>query len=321
RVASRSKEVSIRLALGAGRRRLVQQLMTESLLLALLGGTGGILLSLWATDLLVSVLPVTLPTFATPKIDLRVLGFATLIATLTGLLVGLIPAIHSSKIDLSGWLKDGTKGSSGPSSHRTRNLLVMVEIALALTLMVGAGLMLKSFQRMREVDPGFNPDHLLTLRIDVPNKKYQGQQRSRLGQQLIERAQAVPGVESAAITFTDPFVFDGIKLAYAIEGHPPLSPAERESAFLHLISPNYFHTMSIPLLAGRDFSESDNLNAPGVVIVSDSFAHRYWPNQSATGKRIKFAPDDPNSPWLSVVGVARNVKFRSLRQDLSAETI
>jgi predicted permease len=321
RAAERSKEISIRLALGAGRRRLVQQLLTESLLLALCGGGVGLLFALWGTDVLVSILPITLPSFAAPQIDLRVLGFASLIAILTGLLMGLAPALQASQLNLNEWLKEGSKSSGGQRSHRTRSLLVAAEIALALMLMIGAGLMLKSFQRMQQVDPGFKPDHLLTLRIDVPNQKYQGEQRARLGQQLIERAQALPGVESAAITFTDPFVFDGINLAYAIEGHAPLSPAERDSAFLHLISPNYFQTMGIPLLTGRDFALSDNLKAPGVVIVGDSLARRYWPGENAVGKRLKFAPDDPKSPWLTVVGVASNIKFRSLRQDLNAETI
>ena len=321
RAAGRSKEISIRLALGAGRRRLVQQLLTESLLLALCGGGVGLLFALWGTDVLVSILPITLPSFATPQVDLRVLGFASLIATLTGLLMGLAPTLQASQLNLNEWLKEGSRSSGGQRSHRTRQLLVVAEIALALMLMIGAGLMLKSFQRLQQVDPGFKPDHLLTLRVDVPNQKYQGEQRAQLGQQLIERAQALPGVDSAAITFTDPFVFDGINLAYAIEGLAPLSPAERDSAFLHLISPNYFRTMGIPLLTGRDFALSDNLNAPGVVIVGDSFARRYWPGENAVGKRLKFAPDDPKSPWLTVVGVAGNIKFRSLRQDLNAETI
>jgi putative ABC transport system permease protein len=321
RAAGRSKEISIRLALGAGRRRLVQQLLTESLLLALWGGGVGLLFALWGTDVLVSILPITLPSFAAPQIDVRVFAFASLIAILTGLLMGLVPALQASQLNLNEWLKEGSKSSGGQRRHHTRSLLVAAEIALALMLMIGAGLMLKSFQRLQQVDPGFKPDNLLTLRVDVPNQKYQGEQRARLGQQLIERAQALPGVESAAITFTDPFVFDGINLAYAIEGHAPLSPAERDSAFLHLISPNYFQTMGIPLLTGRDFALSDNLNAPGVVIVGDSFARRYWPGENAVGKRLKFAPDDPKSPWLTVVGVAGNIKFRSLRQDLAAETI
>lgn len=321
RASARSKEVSIRLALGAGRWRLMRQLITESLLLAVMGGSVGLMFSLWGTELLTSILPITLPSFATPRIDLRVLGFATLAVTLTGLLVGLVPALHASQVNLNEWLKDGAKGSTSPRGHRTRSLLVVTEIALALMLMVAAGLMLKSLQRMEQVDPGFKPDNLLTLRIDVPNIKYKDEQRARLGQQLIERAESLPGVESAGITFTDPFVFDGINLAYGIEGRPPLTPAERESAYLHLISPKYFQTMGIPLLAGRDFALSDDLDSPGVVIVSDSFAHRYWPNENPIGKRIRFAPDDPKSPWLSIVGMVGNIKFRSLRQDLFADTI
>ncbi len=321
KAASRSREISIRLALGSGRVRLLRQLLTESLLLAVLGGAAGVLIAIWGTDLLLTILPISLPAFAHPHIDLRVLAFASTVAVLTGIAMGFIPALQTTELNLVAGLKEGTKGSGGLRSNRTRSVLIATEIALALMLMIGAGLMLKSFLQLQRVNPGFDPAQLLTLRVDVPNDKYRGEYRAAIGQQLIQRAEAVPGVESAAITYTDPFIFDGINLAYQIEGHAQLSPAERESAFLHLISPKYFQTMRISLLAGRDFTTSDDLNAPRVVIVSESFARRYWPNENAIGKRLKFAPDDPKSPWMTVVGVANNIRFRSLRQDLNNDTI
>lgn len=161
---------------------------------------------------------------------------------------------------------------------------------MAIRLALGAGLMLRSFERMLATDRGFKPDHLVTLRFDTPNKKYQGEQRIGLAQHLIERLEAVPGVESASATFVDPFVRSGINIAYSIEGKPPIPPAERDTVYYHNISGNYFRTMGIPLTAGRDFSLRDDLRSPQVMIVSASFARRYWPNEDPLGKRVKFGP-------------------------------
>jgi len=321
KAAARSREVAIRLALGAGRWRVVRQLLTESLIVAVLGGVAGLLVALWSVELLASSLPISLPRFAAVRIDPRVLAFTSLVSIVTGMLMGLVPAIQAAKTSLNEALKESSKTAGGGRSSRARGALVVAEIALALMLMIGAGLMLRSFQRMLSTDLGFKPDHLVTLRFDVPNQKYQGAERTALSQRLVERLQAVPGVESVGATFVDPFIFNGINLAFSIEGKPPVAAAERDTVYYHNISPNYFHTMGIPLTAGRDFTINDHLQSPEVLIVSASFARRYWPNEDPLGKRVKFGPENSTAPWMTVVGVASNMKFRTLRQDESAEPV
>ena len=321
RAAARSREMAIRLALGASRWRVIRQLLTESLIVAALGGATGLLLALWGVELLVSVLPISLPRFAAVGIDARVLAFTSAISIITGVLMGVVPALQASKTELNQTLKEGSRSAGGPRGNRVRSALVAAEIALALMLMIGAGLMLRSFQRMLTTDAGFKPDHLVTLRFDAPNKKYQDEQRTTLGQRMVERLEAVPGVESVGATFVDPFVWAGINLAYTIEGKPPIDPAERDTVYYHNISPNYLHTMGIPLRAGRDFALGDDLRSPQVMIVSASFARRYWPDEDPLGKRVKFGPESSTKPWMTVVGVAGDMKFRTLRQDETAEPV
>lgn len=324
RAAARSREMAIRLALGASRGRVIRQLLTETLIVALLGGAAGLLLALWGVEFLVSILPVSLPRFATVSavsIDPRVLAFTSVISIITGVAMGLIPALQASRTGLNEALKESGRSTGGPRRNRVRSVLVAAEIALALMLMIGAGLMLRSFGRMLAVDPGFKPDHLVTLRFDAPNKKYQGEQRTTLAQRLVERIEAVPGVESAGATFLDPFVWGGINLEYTIEGRPRIDSAERDTVYYHNISPNYFRTMGIPLTAGRDFTLNDNLRSPQVMIVSASFARRYWPDADPLGMRVKFGPPESTAPWMTVAGVAGDMKFRTLRQDESAEPV
>ncbi|HSB12530.1 MAG TPA: ABC transporter permease [Blastocatellia bacterium] len=321
RAAARSREIAIRLALGASRWRIVRQLLTESLIVAAIGGVAGLLLSLWGVELLISILPISLPSFATVAVDPRVLVFTSLVSIITGVMMGVVPALQASRTVLNETLKESGRSTTGRRGNRVRGALVATEIALALMLMIGAGLMLRSFARMLATDPGFDPDHLVTLRFDIPNRKYQGEQRTTLAQRLVERIGAVPGVASVGATMLDPFVWDGINLAYTIEGKPAIPPAERDTVYYHNISPNYFRTMAIPLKSGRDFGLNDDLRSPPVMIVSSSFARRYWPGEDALGKRVKFGPEDSTAPWMTVVGVASDMKFRTLRQDENAEPI
>jgi len=321
RAATRSREIAIRLALGASRGRIARQLITESLLVAGLGGVAGLLLAMWSVDLLVSIMPISLPSFATVGIDPRVLAFTSVISIATGLLMGVAPALQASKTGVNEALKESSRSIAGPRGRSLRGALVATEIAFALMLMIGAGLMLRSFGRMLATDLGFKSDHLVTLRIDVHNEKYQGEQRAALGQRLIERVDALPGVDSAAATFIDPFVWSGINRSYSIEGKPPIDPAERDTVYYHNVSPNYFHTMGIPFISGRDFTPSDNSRSQQVMIVSSSFARRYWPGEDALGKRVKFGAENSTAPWITVVGVAGDIKFRSLRQDENAEPV
>ena len=319
RAAARGREIAIRRALGAGRWRLVRQLLTESTVVALIGGAAGLLVAVWGVDLLVSILPITLPKFATAGIDRGVLVFTLAISILTGLILGLAPALQASKLDLRESLKEGGRLLGGSvKGRRTRSLLIVTEIALALVLMIGAGLMLKSFRQMQTVETGFEPDRLLTMRFDVPNKKYEGNERLGVGQRLIERLETVAGVESVAITFTDPFLWDGINRGFTVEGAPADPPGTQDTVYFHDISPNYFQTMRIPFVSGRDFATTDNNKAPRVAIVSHAFARRYWPGGEAIGKRIKYGPMDSKHSWMTIVGVVENVKFVNLRHDLDA---
>ena len=322
RAAARTREIAIRQAMGAGRLRLVRQLLTESTVIALIGGAAGLLVAVWGVDLLVSILPLSLPRFAAVGIDRGVLAFTLSLSLVTGLVLGLVPALQASKLDLRESLKEGGRSLGGSlKGRRTRSLLIVSEIALALVLMIGAGLMLKSFRQMQMVETGFAPDRLLMMRFDVPNKKYEGDARLRVGQRLIERLEMVPGIESVAITFTDPFLWDGLNRGFTVEGAPLDPPGAQDSVYFHDISPNYFHTMGIPLLSGRDFATADDNDAPHVAIVSQAFARRYWPGESPIGKRIKYGPLDSKQEWMTVVGVAGNVKFVNLRQDLDAFSI
>ena len=320
RASSRAREIAIRVALGAGRWKLLQQLFTENLWVVLGGAGLGLLLAAWGVDVLASLLPVSLPTFVDIRVDRGVLAFTLLLTALTWLLLGLLPAWKAASPDLNDWLREGARGSQGRHGRRVGGVLVVAEISLAFVLMIGAGLLLRSFVQMLHVDPGFRPDHLLTMRFDVPNR-FIGEQRLQFGQRLLNRIATVPAIDSAALTFADPFLWEGFSREFAIEGHAPLPPAEMDTVYYHEISPNFFHTMGIPLLSGRDFTVRDDSHVPRILIVTESFAKRYWPGQNAVGRRIKFGPADSNAPWMEVVGVVGDIRYRSLRQDPEANPV
>jgi putative ABC transport system permease protein len=314
--ASRSREVAIRIAMGAGRGRLIRQLLTESTVIAVLGGVVGLLIALWGVELLVLILPVELPRFAAVRVDAGVLAFTFAVSVVTGLLLGLVPALQASRSNLNESLKEGARaGGAGLKSSRVQSLLVVSEMALAVMLMIGAGLMLQSFRHMRRAETGFRADHLLTMRFDVPNRKYTGAERAALSRQLISRIEGLPAVEAAAITYTDLFLWNGINRGFTIEGAAPVPAGEQDSVYFHDISPKFFETMGVPLLAGRDFTERDDKDAPRVAIVSHAFARRYWPGVDPLGKRFKYGPADSTQAWITVVGVAGDTRFRDLRHD------
>jgi predicted permease len=321
RSAARDRELAVRLALGAGRGRLIRQFLTESLLLTLGGALAGVALAFGGLDLLVSVLPVTFPSFTHVSLDSGVLFFALALAAGTALLLTILPVLNAAKADVNDSLKESVKSSVGLRGRQTGRLLIISEVALALVLMMGAGLMLKSLAHLLADSPGFQPDHLVTLRFYVPDRKYEGDRRNRFGPELAERIAQFPGVASAAATFIDPFLWGGFQRGFLVEGHAPISNAEADTVYYQEVGPNYFHTMGIPLREGRDFSTRDSLSSSGVVMVSESFARRYWPGQDAVGKRIRYGGADSTNPWLQIIGVAGNVKYNSLRQDPEAEPV
>jgi putative ABC transport system permease protein len=318
RAAGRASEMAVRLALGATPRRLVRQLLTESLLLALIGGALGVLLALWSVDFLVKLSPVTFPSFVKLTVDARVLGFSLLISVLTGAMFGLAPALQAARPALSETLKAGGRNSSGGlGRNRLLSSLVVSEIALALTLLIGAGLMIRSLQRLQAVDPGFNSERLLTMWVSLPAQRYRRDQMAAFSHQLREGLQALPGAQSVALASDLPLSGSASAGPIELEGRPD-APADGEiRMYRHRVTPGFFSTLGIPLIRGRDFTAGDNAQAPGVVIISEAMARRYWPNEDPIGKRLR--ESGSGNPWVTIVGVAGEVKYRRLPQNPNAD--
>ena len=321
RASGRRREFALRRALGAGLSRLLRQTLTESVVLCVTGAAAGVLAARLALPLLVRAIPVPLPSFASPRLDPAVLAFSLGLALATAVLLGFLPTLSRSDRSPNELLKEGATSTTGRASRRTGGILVGAEVAFAVILLVGAGLLVKSLVRLLHADPGFRADHLVTLRFYVPNRTFLGDGRNRFGPDLADRIGEIPGVDSAAVTMIEPFQWGGIQRSFAVEGHGPISNAEADTVYYQEIGPGYFRTMGIPFTRGRDFSRHDDRTAPGVLVVSQSFARRYWPGQDALGKRVKFGTFDSTQPWLRIVGVAADAKFESLRQDAAAAPV
>lgn len=316
RAISRQKEVAVRAALGASRWRIVRQLLTESLLLGTAGGALGLLLARWGLDLLLAAIPFKLPFWMNFGLDLRVLGFTLVVSLLTGLIFGIAPALQASHSDLNETLKEGGRSAAGVGRNRSRNVLVVVEIALSLVLLVGAGLMISSFLRLQHVNPGLNTKGVLTMSLALPQAKYrEPEQRTQFFGQLVESVRALPGVEAAAATTNLPLSGGRWGRSLTVEGYPILSVGQAPMIQHTVVMPSYFTTLGIPLLSGRDFRETDGPNAPKVTIIDERLAREYWPNASPLGKRIRFGPPEDNEPWHTVVGVAGAVRHARLDVD------
>ncbi|MBI1940540.1 MAG: ABC transporter permease [Acidobacteria bacterium] len=314
RASTREKEIAIRLALGARRRTIVRQLLVESVLLALLGGAAGVPLAAWGLELsLRSVPPFILqhvPGVKLTSVDSSVLAFTLMVATLTGILAGLAHALRASRTDLNEVLKQAVRGGGYASgSHRLRAVLVVCEVALALVLLVGAGLMVEGFRNLLNANPGFDRNHVLTFSVALPGSKYRDPDQVRgFYDQAIQRLQALPGVESAAAVTSLPGGWSWNRSEYTADDQPPAAPGELRLAFSQSISPDFFRALRIPVLRGRSIALQDGPNAPRVVVISDSMARRIWPNQDPLGKRIKFGRAESGEPWCTVVGVVADVK-------------
>jgi putative ABC transport system permease protein len=310
RAGLRQREVSIRLALGARRLRIVRQLLTESLVLALLGGVLGCLLTFWGIRLVGHVAQASIPRMEQVAMDPLVFGFTAAVSLLTGVLFGLAPSLQASRPDLNASLKEGGRSAGRQIPIRLRNGLVISELALALTLSVGAGLLTKSFVRLLHVPLGFNPENVLTMLVSLPPGKYaEAHQVSSFVQKMVSQTQTLPGVQSAAAVYPLPLSGGPAIWGFVIEGRP-IIPGQEPSASARTATPHYFLTMQISLLKGRDFSERDGANAPGVVIINDVFARRYFPDQDPIGKRIKFDPKAANA--ITIVGVVSDVRYSAL---------
>ena len=316
RSAARQKEVAVRAALGAGSLRIVRQFLTESFVIALFGGAAGLMLAVWGIRVLIALSPREIPRVDTVGLDANVLMFTVGISLVAGLIFGLAPAVRAAALNLSDSLKEGERGSSeGINRNRMRSLLVVSEFAFALVLLVGAGLMIRSFLALRAIDPGFNPHGLLSVVVSVTGTKEAGPgEREVFFPQLVEQVRHLPGVESASAINHIPLGGDVWGLSFQVEGRPAQRSADMPSAIYRVILPGYFRTMNASILRGRDISDSDNQRGPGVVVINDWLARRYWPGQDAIGKRITLDDVNDHAAWLTVVGVVKN----TVRGDWSA---
>jgi putative ABC transport system permease protein len=328
--SARERELAIRVALGAGRWRLLRQMLTESVLLAFAGAAAGIVLSVWGLELLKQIGARTVPRLAEVNVDVLVLLVTAVVAIGTGILFGLIPAFATAKPELTEVLKEGGRSStSGAQRNQVRNLLVIAEIALALVLLVGAGLLLKSYARAQNVDPGFDRRNVLTAEVNLPDTKYPerggadyrgGEAMINFWNEALRRIQHLPGVQAAGLTTILPLSGSNSDSSFSIEGRMLGKNEPGPDEEIRIVTPDYFRVLNTPLLRGRLFSESDNNQAPGVAIINDALARKFWPNEDALGKRITF--DDPRKPgpkWLTIVGVVQSLRHRGLDLDPAPE--
>jgi predicted permease len=313
RAATRRQEMAVRLAMGAGRWRLARQLLTESVLLALAGGAAGLLLAMWGARLLLRFAPDNLPRLGEIGLDGRALAFTALASLLTGVVFGLAPALQASRPGLNDALRESGRTGAGASGQRLRNAFVVAEIALALALLVGAGLTLKSFWRLQAVDPGFNPDGVLTLRMLLPFTTHpQISERAAFFRQVLERLRALPGVEAAGAVSRIPMAPGNNSGAMTGENSAAAPNDPQVEVEMRWASPAYFQTMGIAQLRGRDFNDADAEGTLPVAIVDESFARRFYPNEDPIGKRIKRGGPRSANPWKTIVGVVRSVRNQRL---------
>jgi predicted permease len=317
RAAVRQKEIAVRVALGARRWRLIRQFLTESILLSTIGGVVGLAIAHGGLVLLRAFIPENISQARDISIDLKVLGFTLLVSTITGLIFGLAPALQAARFNQTETLKEGGRDSAtGSGGKRIRGLLVMAEVAVSLVLLIGAGLLINSFLRLRNVDPGFRSDNLLTMKFVLPQPKYEAfERRSAFYTDLIRRVENLPGVKSAAVTTNLPLYRQGNSIGISIEGQPPPPPGKENIVVTRIISPKYFETMSIPLLSGRAFTDQDMPTTPRVVVISETMARRYWPNEDPIGKRIGTGRIQRPEDWTQVVGVVKDVRQFELTAD------
>jgi putative ABC transport system permease protein len=323
RASARESEMAVRAALGAGRSRIIRQLVTESSLLALAGAAVGAVLASWAVSAVVAFGPTGLPRLAEVVVDAKVLAFSGGLAILTGIAFGLVPAIQAARPNVAQMLRESVRGSSRGRAQRTRILLVVSEMALSVMLLVGAGLLIRSFVRLINVDPGFKPENVVAFNVSLPATKYQLEHQIRtLAAQMTERMEQLPGSRAVGVTFGRPLDNSGlIRTTFEVDGTPPSTPQNRKVSQVHMTSPGYFKAMGVPLLRGRFFTQDENrIDAPPVIVVSQEFARRWFPNEEVLGKHVKFGiTHDTGAVGKGqmqvqgeIVGVVGDVKARDL---------
>ena len=319
RAVGRAREISVRVALGAGRWRIIRQLLIESVMLSSVGGVLGWLIALWGTRAFdLATIPFGKPKWIDFSMDYRAFLYLAVISVGTGILFGLAPALRLSKLDVNSVIKDGGRGSSaGPKGRRLSNVLVAAELALAMVLLASAGLMIRSFLNVYRANLGVKSDHVLTMRLLLPDSKYNGpDSQVSFHQRLKERLEAIPGVEHAAIANFLP-TGGSLTLPFELAGAPPVDERRRPTLGELIVSPNYFEAVNVPLLSGRPFTEADGTAAPPVLIVNQRFASKYWPGEDPLAKRLRLFNQGKPEAWLTVVGVAPNI----VQNDISPREI
>jgi putative ABC transport system permease protein len=321
RVTARHKEVAVRIALGASRWRIIRQLLTESIILSALSGLLGLLFAYAGIKLLVALTPPDVPRLHEIGLHVTVFLWTLAISIFTGVLFGLAPALQASRPDLNDALKKSAgRNQGGFQRGGLRNPLIVSEVALALLLSVGAGLMIKSFMRLQQVSPGFEPNNLLTMNISLPRQKYkEPQQTNAFFDQLAEHIKTLPGVKSVGGIDPLPFSNSNVSTGFVIEGAPEVPLSDRPDVGERAVTPTYFETMGIPVLKGRSFTAQDRDNTPHIIIVNEALASRYWPNQDVIGKRLGFEDDPSKQSWCEIVGVVGNVKHFGLDAEAKPE--
>ncbi len=316
RAMTRHKEMALRSALGASRLRVVRQLLTESVLLSLAGGVLGLALAIWWSDLLIALGKKDIPRAIQVGLDWRVLGFTLAVTLLTGFIFGLVPALQLSKTDLTESLKEGRGAGAGARKNRVRGVLVMAELAIAVVLLVGAGLLIQSFWRLQHVKSGLDSNNVLTFSVSLPEVRYTTEQQARFFRDLANRLRSLPGVQSASAATPLPLSGDRFGISFKIEGRP-VAPKDEPVADLFMVEPDYFRTMGIPLRQGRDLNERDGHDSTQVAIVSETFARQFFPGENVLGKRIQpgISSGNEKSKMREIIGVVADIHNRALNVD------
>ena len=314
RASAREREIAIRSALGAARVRLIRQLLTESVLLSVVGGLVGLVLAYWILSALRWLGPTNIPRLPAIRMDARVLAFTSGIAVLTGILFGMAPALRTSRLNLSEALKEGARNVAGGRHEKLRKLLVISELALSLVLLISAGLLIRSFISVERVNPGFNAQNVLGMRLSVAGTSFQGERREVFYRELLERVRRLPGVKSAAVADNLP-LSGGIGWGgITIDGYQASAGQDVIQADVRVAGVGYFETMMVPLVNGRLFDEHDTKDSQQVIVIDEHMARSYWPNSNPIGGRIKFGSDQ-SDPWMTIVGVVGNVKQYDLENE------
>jgi putative ABC transport system permease protein len=316
RATQRDREIAIRTAVGASRLRLIRQLLTESLLLSVVGGLAGLIVTIWAVHLFIKLSPGDIPILSEASVDLRLLGFTLLVSLFTGVGFGLLPAFQATRTNLNSSLKEGgTKASEGRQRRRARNVLVVTEIALAQVLLVGAALLAISYVRVTQINPGFNANRVLTAKMAPSRKKYPDpRSRETFYSAVLERLKSLPGVESAGMVMNLPLTGSSMNRGFHAEGRPEPKPDENVTMDYQVVSPDYFRTLEIPIKRGRGFTDADSETSERVIVINQAMAQRYWPNEDPIGRRMAIGETSKDTSWRTIVGIVGDIRHASLSE-------